>query len=89
MIFVVEEITAVLLLFFCNDNKESLNLSLSTAYLCVCAFVTFFFFTFTVREKIGPIATPDFIQNAPALPKTRSGNNSMLSYVIINSRYYV
>ncbi|MEQ2157362.1 hypothetical protein GOODEAATRI_001092, partial [Goodea atripinnis] len=27
-----------------------------------------------VREKIGPIATPDFIQNAPALPKTRSGN---------------
>ncbi|XP_076004436.1 acyl-CoA synthetase short chain family member 2 like [Genypterus blacodes] len=26
-----------------------------------------------VREKIGPIATPDFIQNAPTLPKTRSG----------------
>uniref|UniRef100_A0A665XB02 acetate--CoA ligase n=1 Tax=Echeneis naucrates TaxID=173247 RepID=A0A665XB02_ECHNA len=26
-----------------------------------------------VREKIGPVATPDFIQNAPALPKTRSG----------------
>ncbi|XP_047444793.1 acyl-CoA synthetase short chain family member 2 like [Mugil cephalus] len=26
-----------------------------------------------VRERIGPIATPDFIQNAPALPKTRSG----------------
>ncbi|XP_061879273.1 acyl-CoA synthetase short chain family member 2 like [Entelurus aequoreus] len=26
-----------------------------------------------VRDKIGPIATPDFIQNAPALPKTRSG----------------
>uniref|UniRef100_A0A7N9B246 acetate--CoA ligase n=1 Tax=Mastacembelus armatus TaxID=205130 RepID=A0A7N9B246_9TELE len=26
-----------------------------------------------VREKIGPIAMPDFIQNAPALPKTRSG----------------
>nr|XP_033789946.1 acetyl-coenzyme A synthetase, cytoplasmic-like isoform X2 [Geotrypetes seraphini] len=25
-----------------------------------------------VREKIGPIATPDFIQNAPGLPKTRS-----------------
>uniref|UniRef100_A0A672QP95 Propionate--CoA ligase n=1 Tax=Sinocyclocheilus grahami TaxID=75366 RepID=A0A672QP95_SINGR len=24
-------------------------------------------------EKIGPIATPDFIQNAPGLPKTRSG----------------
>lgn len=29
---------------------------------------------FLVREKIGPIATPDFIQNAPGLPKTRSGN---------------
>ena len=27
----------------------------------------------TVREKIGPIATPDYIQNAPSLPKTRSG----------------
>ncbi|KAF4076512.1 hypothetical protein AMELA_G00215990 [Ameiurus melas] len=26
-----------------------------------------------VRERIGPIATPDFIQNAPGLPKTRSG----------------
>ncbi|KAJ8015990.1 hypothetical protein DPEC_G00002480 [Dallia pectoralis] len=26
-----------------------------------------------VREKIGAIATPDFIQNAPSLPKTRSG----------------
>ena len=26
-----------------------------------------------VREVIGPIATPDFIHWAPALPKTRSG----------------
>ncbi|XP_046567034.1 acetyl-coenzyme A synthetase, cytoplasmic-like isoform X2 [Haliotis rubra] len=26
-----------------------------------------------VRAKIGPFAQPDFIQNAPALPKTRSG----------------
>ncbi len=26
-----------------------------------------------VREEIGPIATPDFIQWAPSLPKTRSG----------------
>lgn len=31
------------------------------------------FFPFTVREKIGAIATPDYIQNAPGLPKTRSG----------------
>ncbi len=27
----------------------------------------------TIREKIGPIATPDFIQIASGLPKTRSG----------------
>lgn len=26
-----------------------------------------------VRERIGPFAQPDVIQNAPALPKTRSG----------------
>ncbi len=26
-----------------------------------------------VRQKIGPIATPDFLQFAPGLPKTRSG----------------
>ncbi|XP_008938281.1 PREDICTED: acetyl-coenzyme A synthetase, cytoplasmic, partial [Merops nubicus] len=26
-----------------------------------------------VRDKIGPIATPDYIQHAPSLPKTRSG----------------
>lgn len=26
-----------------------------------------------MREKIGAIATPDYIQNAPGLPKTRSG----------------
>ncbi|TFK05103.1 Acetyl-coenzyme A synthetase, cytoplasmic [Platysternon megacephalum] len=26
-----------------------------------------------IREKIGPIATPDYIQHAPGLPKTRSG----------------
>ena len=27
----------------------------------------------TIREKIGPIATPDFIHVTPGLPKTRSG----------------
>lgn len=31
------------------------------------------FFVLAVREKIGAIATPDYIQNAPGLPKTRSG----------------
>lgn len=30
-------------------------------------------FVFAVRKKIGPIAQPDFIQEAPGLPKTRSG----------------
>ena len=29
--------------------------------------------SFLVREKIGPIATPDVVQYAPGLPKTRSG----------------
>uniref|UniRef100_A0A4W5P740 AMP-binding enzyme C-terminal domain-containing protein n=1 Tax=Hucho hucho TaxID=62062 RepID=A0A4W5P740_9TELE len=37
-----------------------------------------------VREKIGPIATPDFIQNAPGLPKTRSGRYTVLLHVIID-----
>ena len=27
----------------------------------------------TVRKKIGPFAQPDVIQQAPGLPKTRSG----------------
>ena len=27
----------------------------------------------TIRERIGPIATPDFIQITDGLPKTRSG----------------
>jgi len=27
----------------------------------------------SVRTKIGPFATPDFVQEAPGLPKTRSG----------------
>ena len=27
----------------------------------------------TVRSEIGPVASPDFIQLAPTLPKTRSG----------------
>lgn len=33
----------------------------------------------TVREKIGAIATPDYIQNAPGLPKTRSGKVTKLT----------
>ena len=30
-------------------------------------------FWHAVRQKIGPFAQPDFIQEAPSLPKTRSG----------------
>ncbi len=43
--------------------------------LQVMAFFSLPFFFQTVREKIGAIATPDYIQNAPSLPKTRSGIN--------------
>ena len=32
-----------------------------------------FYFFLLVRKKIGPLATPDYIQEAPGLPKTRSG----------------
>lgn len=32
-----------------------------------------------VREKIGAIATPDYIQNAPGLPKTRSGKVAVVT----------
>ena len=30
----------------------------------------------TIRSKIGPIATPDFIHFTDGLPKTRSGKNN-------------
>ena len=30
-------------------------------------------FLFLVRHRIGPMAQPEIIQNAPGLPKTRSG----------------
>lgn len=43
-------------------------------FLCKEHFWAFFSVFLSVRGNIGPIATPDFIQNAPALPKTRSGN---------------
>uniref|UniRef100_UPI00398E9C07 acetyl-coenzyme A synthetase, cytoplasmic isoform X2 n=1 Tax=Pristiophorus japonicus TaxID=55135 RepID=UPI00398E9C07 len=41
-----------------------------------------------VREKIGPIATPDYIQNAPGLPKTRSGKimRRVLRHIARNER---
>lgn len=41
-----------------------------------------------VRERIGPFAQPDVIQNAPALPKTRSGKimRRILRKVAANER---
>jgi acetyl-CoA synthetase len=41
-----------------------------------------------VRERIGPFAQPDTIQNAPALPKTRSGKimRRILRKIAINDR---
>jgi len=41
-----------------------------------------------VRSKIGPFAQPDYIQNAPALPKTRSGKimRRILRKIAINDR---
>lgn len=41
-----------------------------------------------VRERIGPFAQPDVIQNAPGLPKTRSGKimRRILRKVAVNDR---
>lgn len=41
-----------------------------------------------VRIKIGPFAQPDVIQNAPALPKTRSGKimRRILRKIAVNDR---
>ncbi|KAF2906076.1 hypothetical protein ILUMI_00103 [Ignelater luminosus] len=41
-----------------------------------------------VRERIGPFAQPDVIQNAPALPKTRSGKimRRILRKIAVNDR---
>lgn len=41
-----------------------------------------------VRERIGPFAQPDVVQNAPALPKTRSGKimRRILRKIAVNDR---
>ena len=41
-----------------------------------------------VRKKIGPFAQPDFIQEAPGLPKTRSGKimRRVLRKIAVNDR---
>ena len=43
-----------------------------------------------MRLKIGPFATPDVVQNAPALPKTRSGKimRRVLRQVAKNDRNF-
>ena len=42
-----------------------------------------------VRQRIGPFAQPDMVQNAPNLPKTRSGKimRRILKQVAINERH--
>ncbi|XP_059141970.1 acetyl-coenzyme A synthetase, cytoplasmic-like [Physella acuta] len=44
--------------------------------------------TAAVRSKIGPFAQPDYIQHAPALPKTRSGKimRRILRKIAVNDR---
>lgn len=41
-----------------------------------------------IRERIGPFAQPDVIQNAPGLPKTRSGKimRRVLRKIAVNDR---
>lgn len=41
-----------------------------------------------IRERIGPFAQPDVVQNAPALPKTRSGKimRRILKKIAVNDR---
>lgn len=41
-----------------------------------------------VRQKIGPFAQPEFIQEAPGLPKTRSGKimRRVLRKIAVNDR---
>ena len=41
-----------------------------------------------VRKTIGPIATPDIIQFAPALPKTRSGKLCVAFYAKLRPEFW-
>lgn len=64
----------------CPTKTAIRYLYLTLVYMCNCTQPsTIKTSLVSVREKIGPFAMPDFIQNAPALPKTRSGNGSVLS----------
>lgn len=84
---------------FSNTLKEELKRKgqrLPRALVCssfdFIAINGLFFLFLTVREKIGPIATPDFIQNAPGLPKTRSGmissSSSFVSLDRLDARFF-
>ena len=44
--------------------------------------------SFAVRKEIGPFAQPEYIQEAPGLPKTRSGKimRRVLRKIAVNDR---
>ena len=44
--------------------------------------------SFVVRKEIGPFAQPEYIQEAPGLPKTRSGKimRRVLRKIAVNDR---
>jgi len=56
-------------MLYVPSSLSELNISI---FLSVCL-ISLFKTLLAVREKIGPFATPEVIQHAPGLPKTRSG----------------
>jgi len=56
-------------MLYVPSSLSELNIS---SFLSVCL-ISLFTTLLAVREKIGPFATPEVIQHAPSLPKTRSG----------------
>lgn len=56
-------------MFYVPSSLYELNINI---LLCVCL-ISLCKTLLAVREKIGPFATPEVIQHAPGLPKTRSG----------------
>ena len=68
------QVVAYSISYFKAGSFLSLSKLLTEGYSSHKLTVIFFWFLYTlVRTKIGPFATPDVIQNAPGLPKTRSG----------------
>ena len=62
-----------------NNNLKKIYIFLNSPLLKICISLSFnknivsHIILFPVRKKIGPFAQPDFMQDAPGLPKTRSG----------------